>query len=354
MTAAAFMDLALNHPDYGYYSTAARRSGRDGDFFTSVDVSPIFGETIAVQLAEMWDRLRDAGAARFDLVEVGAGDGRLAADILHAIARRHPDLDRHLRVTLVDRSAAARRAATERLAVDGDRITVTDTMPLEVTGVILANELLDALPVHVVLMTPDGVRELYVAERNGTFVETLGPLSNPEIERYLQRSEVTLEPGWRAEVGLSRVRWIAEAASALARGFLLLFDYGHEASQLYSPTHAAGTLVTYSRHTADRVHWLSAPGEYDLTAHVDLTSIRRAAETSGMVTLGMTDQTYFLMALGIAESLGDGMDAEAIRRRLAAKTLLMPGGPGSTFKVLVFAKGVGHPRLRGLTGARVT
>jgi SAM-dependent MidA family methyltransferase len=354
MTAAAFMDLALNHPDYGYYSTAARRSGRDGDFFTNVDVSPIFGETIAVQLAEMWDRLRDAGAARFDLVEVGAGDGRLAADIVHAISHRHPELDRHLRVTLVERSAAARRVATGRLAADDDRITVTATIPLEVTGVILANELLDALPVHVVLMTPDGLREVYVAERDGRFVETLGPLSTPEIERYFQRSEVTLEPGWRAEVGLSRERWIADAASALARGFLLLFDYGHEAAELYSPAHAAGTLLTYSRHAADRIHWLSAPGEYDLTAHVDLTSIRRVAERSGMVALGTTDQTHFLMALDIAASLGDGMDADALRRRLAAKTLLMPGGPGSTFKVLVFAKDVGHPRLRGLTAARVT
>jgi SAM-dependent MidA family methyltransferase len=134
----------------------------------------------------------------------------------------------------------------------------------------------------------------------------------------------------------------------------VLIDYGHRAAELYSPTHAGGTLMAYHRHTAGRVDWLARPGEVDLTTHVDLTAVQLTAEAAGLRTLGVIDQTYFLTALGLAERLETGHDRAAVVRRLAAKTLVMPGGLGSTMKVAVFARGIEAPALKGLAGGRLT
>jgi SAM-dependent MidA family methyltransferase len=355
LTVAEFMELALYHPDYGYYSRAIQRSGRAGDFFTSVDVGPLFGEMIAAQLEEMWNVLHAAGAESFDLVEAGAGSGRLARDVLDAAARHHPGFYSRIRLTLVERSAAARDAQRETLGPHIDRLVdVRDDLPLSVAGAIYANELLDALPVHVVMTTADGLREIVVREQDGLLVEATAPISDPAIVEHLQEGDAMAGLDGRAEVGLAASAWMQKAAGALERGFLLLFDYGHEARELYSAAHPAGTLMAYRSHRAEPRDWLAAPGESDLTAHVNLTAIRRAAETAGLRTLAMVDQTYFLMSLGLADRVETGHDRRAIQQRLAARTLMMPGGLGSTMKAMVFAKGVGTPALRGTASGRLT
>jgi SAM-dependent MidA family methyltransferase len=356
LTAAAFMELALYHPELGYYSRAAQRSGRAGDFFTSVDVGPLFGELIAAQLAEMWDVLRRHGAEAFDMVEAGAGNGRLARDVMDAAARDFPDFYRCIRLTLVERSAAAHRAqeaslGPQHIAHVAARLT---RLPADVTGVIYANELLDAFPVHVVTRTADGLREIAVSEQDGVLVESLVPISSPAIVDYLRAANAVVDQGARVEVALAASAWVTEAAAALSRGFLLLIDYGREARELYSAAHPAGTLTTYRGHRAAAGDWLSDPGESDLTAHVDLTTVRRTAEQCGLVTLGILDQTYFLLSLGLAERLETGHDRRAMRQRLAARTLMMPGGLGSTMKAMVFAKNVGAPPLRGTASGRLT
>jgi SAM-dependent MidA family methyltransferase len=161
------------------------------------------------------------------------------------------------------------------------------------------------------------------------------------LQAYLDRLGVTLEPGWRAEINLRAIDWVRDAARRLARGFIVLIDYGHEARELYSASHAAGTLTTFSGHrAAGGDAWLRNPGEQDITSHVDWTSVRAAAEGEGMTAIALLDQTYFL--LGIVSSLPKPPGATA-----ALKTLLMPGGLGSTMKVLILGKGVGTPRLLG-------
>jgi SAM-dependent MidA family methyltransferase len=159
---------------------------------------------------------------------------------------------------------------------------------------------------------------------------------------------VTLEPGWRVEINLRAVEWIRDAARRLQRGFLILIDYGHEARDLYSASHSAGTLTTFARHhsegpesSAERPAWLQHPGDQDLTAHVDFTSVRAAAEAEGLTTIAFLDQTYFLLGLV------DGLELDDLKARMALKTLVMPGGLGSTHKVLILGKGVGTPALRG-------
>jgi SAM-dependent MidA family methyltransferase len=398
LTVAAFMDLALYHPEFGYYARAAQRSGRAGDFFTSVDVGPLFGELLEIQLAEMYEVLRltaegaenaeppgnnsalsAASAARRQpsvvLVEAGAGNGRLSADILRAAQRRDPSFYDAIQLHLVEASAAARGAQRATLDDVADRLSASGaTLPDSFEGVLIANELLDAFPVHQVVMHEDGLREVYVVgsreskvgsresrvgsqepSNTTTLTTTEGPPSTPELQAYLDRLGLALERGWRVEINLRAVAWVRDAARRLRRGFLMLIDYGHPARELYSLTHASGTLTTFSGHRSGGPEasptapaWLHRPGEQDLTAHVDFTSVQAAAEAEGLTTIGFLDQTYFL--LGLVPSLRT--PHSSIRN---LNTLVQPGGLGSTHKVLILGKNVGAPTLKGCSfSMRVT
>jgi len=375
LTVAAFMELALYDPADGYYARAAQRSGRAGDFFTSVDVGPLFGELLAKQLAEMFQILQasdfELHTSDFDLVEAGAGNGRLSADILRAIRDRHPELYPHLRLHLVEASAAARDAQRATLGDVRDRLaSAGGSLPESFEGVLVANELLDAFPVHQVVMREDGLREVYVANtttvargfqprdrgpQRAALHTIEGPLSTPALKNYIDRLGIVLEPGWRAEINLYAVDWIRDAARRLERGFIILIDYGHEARDLYSASHAQGTLTTFSGHRTGAAQgsgpaWLEHAGEQDITAHVDFTSVRDAGEAAGLTTIAFLDQTYFL--LGIVSAWNGQALADRAR---ALKTLLVPGGLGSTHKVLILGKGVGAPALVGRSfGTRVT
>ncbi|MCU1384838.1 MAG: hypothetical protein JWL71_3535 [Acidobacteria bacterium] len=368
------MDLALYDPELGYYARAAQRSGRAGDFFTSVDVGSLFGELLEIQAEEMSRVTADTAAhaensggpaitassavASFDLVEAGAGNGRLSADILRAAKAHHPEFYDSIRLHLVEASGEARRAQAATLGDAVDRLASSGPqLPESFEGLLIANELLDAMPVHQVVMREHGLREIYVTATDearlktddGRLTTIEGPPSTPALAAYLARAGVSLQPGWRVEVGLRAVDWVRDAASRLRRGFILLIDYGHEARELYSAARSTGTLTTFSRHrsggpeaAADAPAWLQQPGAQDLTAHVDFTSVRAAAEAEGMTTIGLLDQTYLM--LGLLDGLADPQSAI---RNPQFKTLMMPGGIGSTHKVLILGKGVGAPALRG-------
>jgi SAM-dependent MidA family methyltransferase len=359
LTTAEFMDLALYHSSLGYYARASRRTGRAGDFFTSVDVGPQFGALLATQLNEMHRLLVAVGASVFDLVEAGAGNGQLARDVLDAAEANHQDLYAATRLTLVETSAAGRAIHPDTLGHHQCHLNASSTtMPDRFTGAILANELLDALPTHAVTSTDNGLAEIFVDLDGDRFVERAGPPSTPALTRYLDRLDVQPSPGWRGEVNLAAVEWVRAAARRLERGFMILIDYGHTADRLYSNSHDAGTLTTFCRHLAGAVGndpcqpdgpaWLSHPGEQDITAHVDLTTVQTTAEQEGLETLGVLDQTHFLLGLGALDGAESAEDSTtALRRRLGLKTLLLPGGLGSTHKVLLLGKGVGRPALRG-------
>jgi SAM-dependent MidA family methyltransferase len=363
LTVAAFMDLALYDSEHGYYARAVQRSGRAGDFFTSVDVGPLFGALLEAQLAEMAAILRGESQipaesripnpeSRFDLVEAGAGNGRLSADILRAAREVDPAFYDAIRLHLVEASGAARAAQAGTLGAAGDRLASSGPqLPAAFEGALIANELLDAMPVHQIVMREGGLKEVYVIgapERVALHVLE-GPPSTPALQDYLDRLGITLEPGWRVEINLRAVEWVRGVARRLRRGFIILIDYGHEARELYSPTHAEGTLTTFAGHRsagpesgADTPAWLQQPGERDITAHVDFTSVRDAAEAEGLTTIAFLDQTYFLM--GLLPVLADPQSA---LRNPQFKTLIVPGGLGSTHKVLILGKGVGTPALLG-------
>ncbi|HSK10289.1 MAG TPA: SAM-dependent methyltransferase [Vicinamibacterales bacterium] len=354
ITVAEYVELALYHPEHGYYAASGQRSGRRGDFFTSVDVGPVFGELLAIQVAEMRQILGDGP---FDLVEAAAGNARLSRDLLAQLERVDPAGYACIRLHLVERSPAARDRQRQVLGRHASRLAgAGDLLPPAVAGIILANELLDALPLHLVVMRGNGLREVRVGLSGDRLNTCEAPPSTPALEAYLAEVGARLEPGWFAEINLAAAAWVRQAASCLERGFLLLLDYGHEAADLYAERHAGGTLTTFKQHAEEARHagtgWLQDPGARDLTSHVDLTGVRLAAESAGLETLGIVDQTYFLLGLSAADAALEEVGPAASRRRLALKTLLLPGGLGSTHKAMVFAKGVGRPPLRGLSAGR--
>jgi SAM-dependent MidA family methyltransferase len=360
MTVAAFIDRALYDPVHGYYCASVKRSGRGGDFYTSVDIGPLFGELLARQFAQMWQLLgeRDGQVLpRIDLVEAGAGTGRLACDVLDAAARDAPTFHQAANLHLVERSAAARSGHAAMLSAHESKlVTSSAVLPAEVDGIVYSNELLDAFPPHAIVMREGGLRELYVDVGRDGLAIVEGRLSTDRIEQHLARVGAQLEPGWRADISLEAIDWVHAAARALRRGFLVLIDYGHEAAELYSRSHAMGTIVTYSGHRADPNlrAILCDPGNRDITAHVDLTGIRQAAEAHGLELVALLDQTYFLLGLA-GPLLAAPREELTFKRRLALKTLLLPGGLGSTQKVMIFGKDVGVPDLIGCSvGSRLT
>lgn len=355
---ASYVEIALYHPKLGYYASKNQRSGRTGDFFTSIDLGTLFGELLASQFSEMWELLTtDVGSfAPFDLIEVGAGNGRLTRDILNAIATTHPEFYKAVRATLIERSPVARAQQSKVLSSHANKIVSTsEALSDNVRGVIFANELLDAFPPHVIFMTNEGLREIYVDfdEKRNHLVERIGPLSSAAIQEHVNRHKIKLEPGWRAEINLEMVQWIRTTARKLTNGFLLLIDYGHEAKELYSETHSAGTLTTYCQQRVfnetlnNTPAWLVEPGNRDITTHVDLTAVREAAEREGLLTLGVLDQTYFLLGLGAVNYVSSGSHISQLKQRLSLKSLLIPGGIGSTHKVLIFSAGISPVKLAG-------
>lgn len=348
-----FMALALYHPEHGYYMGRRSRIGRDGDFVTAPEMTSLFGQLLTLQWIEVWERLGRPGL--FQVVEAGAGTGVLAADIL-ATARRFPAFHAALTYTIIEISPDFRRRQAETLAAAGaamDRVFWLDRVEElgAVEGVIFSNEFLDALPVHWLEMTADGLREIAVMERDGRLETTLIPLTPPLAPDCLTRQGIDLPVGGRAEVGVAAAAWMAAAGRALRRGLLLGIDYGYVASEYNSAALAEGTLVGHWRH--QRVDDpLRHPGEMDLTAHVNFSAMAEAGEGSGLERLGYASQAWFLMGLGILERMqaliardpaGEGSE----RLRQTVLRLTMPQGMGERFKVLALGRGLGDGALGG-------
>lgn len=345
---AEFMRECLYHPEFGYYSR--KDSQRFADFYTSVDVHPIFGRLLARQLAEMWEVL--GRPAEFWAVEVAAGTGRLAAQILDFAASQLSSFYDALCYVAVEQSASRRSEHGEMLAAHlsrGHAVSAEQLPPQVPAGCIFSNELLDALPVHRVVVLHGVLQEVYVACRGDELVEELGPLSTPELESYFREQGVTLREGQQAEAGLEACRWITEAGKRLGRGFVLTVDYGREATELYDERHMRGTLLAYSRHRATE-DFLRAPGEQDLTAHVNFTELDLCGCRAGLTRGGCVSQMQFLVALGQANEFADlyepgASEVERVKARLLLKTLIHPEGMGETFYVFVQRKGIGEARL---------
>jgi SAM-dependent MidA family methyltransferase len=320
-----------------------------------VDVHPIFGRLLARQLAEMWTIL---GSPRdFTAVEMGAGVGRLAGHILDFAASTLPEFYSALRYVAVERSAARRENEMEALAsyVAASHFSCSADLPAAIpTGCVFSNELPDAFPTHRVLMQKCELREIYVDVEGERFVDVISAPSTQELAEYFRAQHVALEDGQRAEVCLEACRWIEQVGGALGRGFAMTIDYGHEARALYNESHNRGTLLAYRNHRAVE-NILDAPGEQDITAHVNFTALALWGRRVGLECTGLVTQSQFLVALGRGNEFADLYEPgqsglEKLRARLLLKNLIHPEGLGEKFQVLIQHKGIESPKLTGLEG----
>ena len=355
LTVAAFMDLALYDPTSA--TTPARSNVPDARaIFLPASTSARSSASCSRSRSPKWRTSWGAAAVR------PRGSGRRQRTTL----RRHPSGAETTRTGnldathahLVEASEAARATHESTLAESADRLVSSSTMvPESFEGVLIANELLDAMPVDQVVMRENGLREVYVESHAGGLRLCEGPLSTPRLSEYFAAIGANLEPGWRADVSLAAIDWVRDASRRLTRGFIILIDYGHDSAELYSVTHSAGTLTTFAKHRSSgpesaSTPWLHDPGQQDLTAHVDFTSVRRAAESEGCTDArpARSKIRTFLLAL-VPDRLEDARREE----RLALKMLVMPGGLGTTMKVMILGKGVDAPKLAGLSShIRVT
>jgi len=343
MTFARFMELALYDADGGYYRGAEPRPGRSGDFLTAPEAHPIFGQAVANQLVEIWERLDRPSP--FVVREHGAGIGTLAEAILRRLEWARPELLAVLRYVPVEIDARRLEAFGARLTAAGfaDRITAAaEDRPF--TGVVLANEVLDALPVHRIGMRTGSLAERFVAlDADGRLVDAWGPPSSRALGERLRSDGVQLAQSQSAEVCLALDGWIAEAVASLERGLLLLIDYGAHAGELYDAVRRPqGTVRAFVRHrVSDDLY--GHIGRQDLTAHVDLTALGAAARAAALATIGETSQAEFLIGNG-AQALLQEVQADPattlaayVELRSALMRLIDPAGMGG-FRVTAFGR----------------
>jgi SAM-dependent MidA family methyltransferase len=359
---ARFMALALYEPELGFYPTRAKSLGTGGDFYTSVHLGADFGELLAEQFVEMWIQLGQP--TPFHLVEMGAGQGLIAADILAYLQTHHPDCFASLIYGIIEKVPELVALQQQQLQPWQSQVrwlTWADLPPNSVTGCFFSNELVDAFPVHQLALQGDVLQESYVTlSAAGDFVEQLGDLSTPALSQYFQDLgiEVVSPPypeGYRTEVNLFALEWLAEVSRCLHQGYLLTIDYGYDAPQYYSPARPQGTLQCYRQHKSHGDPYKNVGGQ-DITAHVDFSALQLHGERLGLQTAGLTTQALFLMALGLGERLmtnNAGNDFMAVMgRRDRLQQLMNPLGLGG-FKVLIQQKNLSNPQkntLRGLQG----
>jgi SAM-dependent MidA family methyltransferase len=350
-----FMEQALYHPEYGYYTSTRLRIGRQGDYYTNVSVGPLYGELLASQVIEMWKLL--GSPPDFTIVEEGSEDGQLAVDILSAIIEESIEAAACIRYTIVEPIPAKQRHQRARLEPAFlDKVTwMNELENLEnVTGAFISNELVDAMPVHLILYRDDEWSELRVDISGKDFCFVPAKIEAPELVQATDKIPVPVASPYRTEVNLAATRWIQAVSSRLEQGFVLIVDYGYPRGEYYQPERTEGTLSCYSRHRRS-YNPLEQPGEIDITAHVDFTSLAETAEKVSLRVAGYVDQHHFMVGaaesrlLALEKAVESGESASARRAFLAPyRTLMHPGNMGMAFKFLLLAKGL--PRSPQLSG----
>ena len=362
-----YMELCLYDAELGYYARHAGQFGKAGDFYTSSDVHAVFGRLLARQFEEMWRSL--GSPEQIEILELGPGRGLFAQDVLDWSERKFPDFFRAVHYLLMETSPALRErlqetlrkhlgsgkasviAALTRCATQNQTLSAASkaiSFPVPGPTIVFANEFFDALPVEVV----SSKGELRIDFRNGQFLETWAPASKEELE-FLDRYSVHPEPGERVEIPLLAQQYMASVAQSLERGFVIVVDYGYTRNEQLAGRHR-GTVMTYRQHSAGSNPY-EAPGEQDITSHVNFTALAAIAEQHGMHTHKLLTQSQFLMGIGEATQFADVFEEcrlpqEKAKVALQLKHLVTPAGMGETFHVLVASKGVDPGLVAGLSG----
>ena len=338
---ARFMELALHAPGLGYYSAGAAKFGANGDFVTAPELGRLYGRTLARQAAQ----ILQAGVP--DILEFGAGSGRLARDVLAELAALGSLPQRYL---ILETSADLRQRQRELIARDlpqlAERIVWLDTMPAGLAALVIGNEVLDAMPVHMIVTHDDGIAERGVTICGDRFEWRTRPAAGAVLAAA---QKLALPPGYTTEINLAAQLFVRSCANTLERGVMLLIDYGFPAREYYHPQRSEGTLMChYRQHAHDDP--LCVVGLQDITAHIDFSAIADAATAAGLDLLGYANQTQFLINCGLTDVLAATPADNAAYLPLAAQAqqLTSPAEMGELFKVIAFGKNH-HAPLTGFT-----
>lgn len=350
-----YMELCLYYPELGYYSRAEEQFGAAGDFYTASDVHAVYGRLLARQFEEMWRVM--GSPAQIDVIELGPGRGLFACDVLDWTARKFPEFAKALRYALVEQSAGLRVRLKERLAghITAGTARVCERLEDAVAAarpglIVFGNEFFDALPVEIL----DHRGAVRVAEFDGKFSEEFVAASPKELE-YVDRYSVHPEEGERVEVCLAGVEWMKRIAGAFEgrRGFAVFVDYGYTREQQLAGRHR-DTLMTYRRHRATPSPY-EAPGQQDITAHVNFTALASVAEAQGLHSAKLLTQSQFLLGIGEATQFADAFEGRALPQEQAKtaqqlKHLISPEEMGEVFQVLVLWSGLEREQAAQLSG----
>ena len=346
---ARYMELALYAPGLGYYMAGARKLGRDGDFVTAPEISPLFGRALARQISPL------LGSGLNELLEIGAGSGALAADLLLELERLGSLPGRYLILELSsDLRSRSRDTIAARAPQHMERVAWLNGLPPAFAGVVIGNEVLDAMPVDRVTRSGGRTLEGFVQydEASRSFLD----LERPASDAVLEAAEKLPLPfdGYRTEIQLQACAFIRSLGATLERGAAFFFDYGFPRHEYYHPQRAGGTLMCHYRHRAhDDPYFL--PGLQDITSHIDFSAIAHAGREAGLDVLGYSSQAQFLVNCGITGILAEtpAGDAAAYAPQAAqAQKLLSPAEMGELFKVIALGKGVSQPLLGFSSGDR--
>jgi SAM-dependent MidA family methyltransferase len=341
---AQLMDAALYTPGLGYYSGGAKKFGLSGDFVTASEISPLFSQTIARQVQQVLSSIQTQNKI-VDILELGAGTGRFAKDLLFELAKleqlpaRYMILEVSAHLREVQQSTLTAALPNELM----ERVVWLDALPGSFDGLIFANEVLDALPVHIVKTTADGIAEVGVVSEAEGLVWEEKPASSSALKDFV--TELKLMDGYTTEVCPAATGLVASLAGILQSGMLLMIDYGFSRTEYYHPQRNQGTLMCHYRHRAhgDPLLYL---GLQDITAHVDFTRVAEAGVGNGLELIGFLTQAQFLINAGITELL-ESIPAEDSANYLplvaSAQKLLSPAEMGDLFKVIAFEKNLDIP-----------
>jgi len=336
-----FMDIAMFAPGRGYYDSANRIFGDNGDFTTAPEISPFFGQCLARQILQVM-----ATTGQTNILEFGAGSGILAQTILTEL-EKHDRLPQAYHIYDISPSLRKRQFTLLKDKVPNliDRFVWLDDIPEHFDGIIIANEVLDAMPVHRVVFRKNRLhKETYVTLKNGKLIFEDGPLSSIELQKEMEKimqARPDIKDGYRSEINLGLKHWVARISQSLGQGLLLLIDYGFTRREYYQPIHYQGNLMCYLQHRAHDDPLLY-PGIQDVTCHVDFSLVAEAFQEQSLDVAGYTNQCFFLAGCGL-EALYEEMDTsdqeEIIDRTLGLQQLIMPSAMGETFKVIALTKG---------------
>ena len=353
VTFAWFMEQALYHPVRGYYSSGRCAIGRKGDYFTNVSVGPLFGRLLAAQFAEMWELLGRPGD--FTIVEQGAHHGDFAADVLGASREKAPEFFSAVRYCVVEPFPILRERQAETLSDFREKVTwaklLSDREPFR--GVHFSNELLDAMPVHLITRATgdDGWNQRCVVESGDGFGFTTEPITDPQLRRQIEKIQRLDAGHYETEANLAALDWIENVSRKLIRGYVLTVDYGFPRDEFYAPERTSGTLQCRAQHCTVASP-LDQVGHADITAHVDWTSIAERAEECGLSVHGFADQHHFITGLLSRLVRDEVAEEKEPSARRALQTLLHPELLGTRFQFLALGKDAPRDTLSGFTFAR--